>query len=805
MAGRYRAGIVMALLCLGLLVGLLPGYAGQRASAAGLQVAGATGGVTITSVSSHMTVFVNDSPLGISVYGASSSALIGGHNDPARLTFTLNPTVIRRFVSGYRAGGHPVTVHMVHLLQRQVRADLVRLTVATDDPLSRRALIDIRFTARGTVEVLARLTDDRGVVATNLAVPSGLDEHFFGMGEQFGGVDQRGRRVGVLVQDGMTTIRPLGGYAPVPFFLSTRGYGYYLAGSSPSQFSLDAAPEPSTWQVQVQAPSMECFLFDGPLPTAALARYADLTGHPPMPPPWTVGVWKTAIGGQARVLAEAARLRAAHIPISVIWTYDAVDESVKLGWPYPNFARIPPGPYPNLPAFTAALHREGYQVLGYLAPEFTRSRPGFAYPAQRHYFVRSTSGHVYLIDLTNPAALAWWERAERTILTTLGFDGWLLDLGDRLPPGARFFNGSSAAQMANRYPLLLAQAAADVARQVKPTALYVMRSSFSGVQSLQPAVWPGDQRADWSTTQGLPAAISAGLSWGMSGAPFWGSDIGGYLAGKAPAAQREELWLRWLEFGAFSPIMRDQLGNMDYDAVYLWSNAHTEAAFRRYAQLHQSLFPYLYAAARTAHRTGLPIMRQLFLAYPHDTQVYGLNDEYLLGPDLLVAPVITPGVAGRSVYLPAGTWVDYWTGAQFSGGRRIWAPAPLDDIPLFVRGGAVIPTLSTPGDTLASSGEATVHRAGPDLTVRLYPGGDGERSILADGTLLAARRTRSGMTLEIDGPSRRYTLLLALTSVPRVVRLNGQSVHTWHYDARQHLLHLDLHLVQGYAMLMVTL
>src|SRR5581483_8339525 len=115
---------------------------------------------------------------------------------------------------------------------------------------------------------------------------------------------------------------------------------------------------------------------------------------------------------------------------------------------------------------------------GYLAPEFTRSRSGFAYPAQHGFFVRASGGHIYLLDLTNPAALAWWEGNERTILTTLGFDGWLLDLGDRLPPGARFANGLGAADMANRYPLLLAQAAAQVARAVKPDALFVMRSGF---------------------------------------------------------------------------------------------------------------------------------------------------------------------------------------------------------------------------------------------------------------------------------------------------------------------------------------
>jgi alpha-D-xyloside xylohydrolase len=493
-----------------------------------------------------------------------------------------------------------------------------------------------------------------------------------------------------------------------------------------------------------------------------------------------------------------------HIPVSVIWTYDAVDEAVKLGWPYPIFARIPPGPYPDLQGFTTVLHREGFKVLGYLSPEFTRSRPAFAYPAQRGYFVRG-AGQIYLLDLTNPAALAWWEGNERQILARLGFDGWLLDLGDRLPPGARFFNGQGIEDMANRYPLLLARAAADVARAVNPDALFVMRSSFSGVSPLQSAVWPGDQRDNWSASQGLPAAISAGLSWGVYGAPFWGSDIGGYLDGGLPRAQQQDLWLRWLEFGAFSPIMRDQLGNKDYGAVYLWSNARTEAAFRFYAQLHQSLFPYLYAAARTAHLSGLPIMRHLFLAYPHDPRVYGLNDEYLLGPDLLVAPVIVPGATSKRVYLPAGTWVDYWTGAILAGGRTVTVSALLNRIPLFVRGGALLPTLQDPGDTLAPAGDGTVRPAGDGLLLRIYPGGAGEQTILADGTTLGAHVDARGATVRIAGPRRGYRVVLHLARTPHVVQVDGHDLPAartaaapgWRYDAVTGTLQIDLRLAHG--------
>jgi alpha-D-xyloside xylohydrolase len=724
------------------------------------------------------------------------------------LSFSFDDAALRPLLRG-RAERLPAAAHVLRLLDWHAIGDGAVLRAATDDPLGRSAIVAITAPAVGVIRIGARLSDDRAVTAVGLRWRSGPDEHFFGLGEQFGGVDQRGRRVGILVQDGMTTLRPRGGYAPSPFFISSRGYGFYLAGSRPSIFSLDAPPAPTDWLVTARATTLDAYVLAGPRPADVLAHYGRLTGYPPLPPPWTLGVWHTSIGGQARVEADALHLRRAHIPASVIWTYDAIDESVKLGWPYPIFARIPPGPYPNLPAFTAELHREGFKVLGYVAPEFTRSRPGFAYPARHGYFVRG-SGHIYLLDLTNPAALAWWEGDLRQILGPLGFDGWLYDLGDRLPRDARFFNGRGAEDMANLYPILLAGAADAAVRATKPGAIFVMRSGFAGIQRYQRAVWAGDQRANWDPRQGLPAAVSAGLSWGISGAPFWGSDIGGYLDGGLPPARQEELWLRWLEFGALSPIMRDQLGNKGYDAIYLWSNAHTEAAFRFYADLHQALFPYLYAAARVAHRMGMPIMRPLFLAYPDDHNVYGLNDEYLLGPNLLVAPVIAPDTAGRSVYLPAGQWVDYWTGAQVIGGRTLQVAAPLDRIPIFVRGGALLPLLADPGDTLAPAGDPSVHEAGAALLLRLFPGGAGETTILADGTTLDHSLSSRQVALHIAGPARRYTVLAPLARAPMLVRLDGRvapgssgGTLRWHFDPHSHLLRIDVRLDAGRHLLTV--
>lgn len=692
---RHALGAALLLLVLALsLQRVAPatqvcGSAGPRAGEGPVHVLPDAGSLEIDGAG--MCVRITRAPWRLDVFAGDRRLLVQGDESAGAPVFVLEAATLAHLLPA----GQPlpagdagqVLVHPRHLLpQWRLIPDGATVWAATDDPLGRVATVTIRLVAPGVVEMTARLGigsrwPDGAVVATTLTMRSGSDEHFFGLGEQFGGADARGRRVGMLVQDGITTDRPLGGYAPVPFFVSSRGYGFYLAGARPSVFALDVGGA-RTWQVTASTTAPTWYILDGPRPPDVIARYADLTGHPPLPPPWTLGVWKTLVGGRDRVLAAARRLRAEHIPVSVIWTYDAVDESVDLGWPAPVFAPIPIGSYPDLPSFTATLHRLGYTVLGYVSPEFTPGRPSFRYPARHGYFVhgigsvggtssaRSAGGHIYLLDLTNPSAVRWWQDNLRRILTPLGFDGWFQDLGDRLPHGARFANGRGALDMANLYPLLYARTAEAVAQATKPDALLVMRSGVAGIQRYQRAVWAGDQRMTWNRGTGFPAVITAGLSWGIAQAPFWGSDIGGYLEGRPPLsrAAQEELYLRWVEFGAFSPIMRDTLGDKGRHAIYMDSDARTLGAFRRYAQLHQQLFPYFYAAARVAHLTGLPIMRHLFLAYPTDPRVYGLDDEYLLGPDLLVAPVTAPGVDRRTVYLPAGAWVDYWSGVALSGG-----------------------------------------------------------------------------------------------------------------------------------------
>jgi sulfoquinovosidase len=306
------------------------------------------------------------------------------------------------------------------------------------------------------------------------------------------------------------------------------------------------------------------------------------------------------------------------------------------------------------------------------------------------------------VDFTNPQAVAWWQVRVRFALTELGFDGAMLDFGEDAPVAARYASGQAGALLHNQYPLLYHRAAYDVAQATKPgAAVFFARAGYSGSQSYTTGRFTGDQVRSWNRTRGLPAALTAMLSGGLSGWPYWGPDIAGFLDEYAVGADEpstvkalrlaaeKELWMRWVQLGALSPTMRDMLG-MQRDPVGLWTDAETQAVFRAYARLHRALQSYLYRYAEQAHQHGLPILRPLFVNYPGETVTYTLEDEYLIGYDLLVAPILQPGQTRRQLYLPDDPWRDYWTGQGYRGPGWVSVPAPLHQVLLFIRDGAVI-------------------------------------------------------------------------------------------------------------------
>jgi len=277
----------------------------------------------------------------------------------------------------------------------------------------------------------------------------------------------------------------------------------------------------------------------------------------------------------------------------------------------------------------------------------------------------------------------------RYALREVGFDGAMLDFGEDAPADGRYAGVSSGSLMNNMYPLLYHEAAYEAGQAAKPDDFaFLARAGYGGSQRYNTGRFTGDQTRNWSDSRGLRSVIPAVLNGSLSGWPYWGPDIAGFFEGKLAVHDpgQKELWIRWVELGALMPTMRDMYGAMS-DPVDLFTDDETLAIFGTYAKLHTALKPYLYHYAQIAHEQGLPIVRPLFLNYPDEAQTYALEDEYLLGDDLLVAPILAAAQVKRTVYLPTGRWRYYWTGQVYDGKQNITVPAPLHQIPLFLREG----------------------------------------------------------------------------------------------------------------------
>ena len=352
-----------------------------------------------------------------------------------------------------------------------------------------------------------------------------------------------------------------------------------------------------------------------------------------------------------------------------------------------------------------------------------KNRQGQAYPLTNPF---TRDQIVSEIDFTHPGGRALFDRLLDDAIAD-GYDGWMEDFGEYTPTDSVFHNGKGGLEMHNRYPVEYHGASFEHTRRRGGDFAAFVRSGYHGVQPYARVVWGGDPTEDWSCADGLCAALHQALSTGLSGVAYQGSDIGGFHA-IANARTGDELNIRWLQLGAVSGIMRTQANGYSFrdnraDRSQVWS-PDVLGIWRRYAKLRTQLYPYLAAASRTYQRTGIPIVRQLALAFPGDARAARSQTEMLLGPDILAAPVIKPGARTRSLYLPRGTWIDLWRSAGYveregrlrldsarvvEGGREVSVPAPLAELPLFVRAGTLLGLLPPDVDTLADEG------AGPGL------------------------------------------------------------------------------------------
>src|SRR5262249_25185731 len=306
-------------------------------------------------------------------------------------------------------------------------------------------------------------------------------------------------------------------------------------------------------------------------------------------------------------------------------------------------------------------------------------------------------------DVTRPDAVASFTSQFQRALD-LGYSGWMYDFGEYVQPDVVAANGMTGEEFHNLFPVIYDQVGHDAleAGPHRGDWHFFARSGYTGASQYVPVVWSGDPDASFDDALGLPAMLRAQMNMGVSGVPHWGSDIGGYkCSGGGHASADGELLARWIEFGALGSDMHDEdacaAASDPGQKATIWSSPDAQSAWMRYARLHTRLFPYLYTLAQEAHQTGAPTVRPLFMEYP-ERALLAIEDEHLLGPALLAAPVVQRGARSRSVTLPAGQWLDWNAGTVVSG--TVSADAPLDVLPLYLREGYLIPLLDPTIDTL---------------------------------------------------------------------------------------------------------
>ncbi len=719
---------------------------------------------------------------------------------------------------------------------KQGRSRMLR--VATTDN-TRDLKVAVSPASQGSVRLTASIIGSRtGIEAIGMSFRAPAGERYLGFGERSNAVNQRGNVVESWVGEGpyqqaeypvIEHFVPSWGmrrraddtYFPIPWLLSTSGYGVLVENSNPSYFHL-ATDRKDSWRVELTrtvdglasqpadppAPdTISLRFFPGPTPADVVRRKSGALGRQPASAPFFFGPWVQPKGDTTATLET---LSSSDVPTSLLQTY--------LHYlPCQHQA----GKEQAQRDFTSSVHDNGLAVTAYFNPMLCTSRPLFTTLGNSGEMTRKSDGnpyeynylsyHVGQFDFSNPAARGSYGELLREALDQ-GYDGWMEDFGEYTPPDSVSFDGSSGMVEHNRYPQRYHCAAYEQTRNhPRPVARFV-RSGFTGSAACSPVVWGGDPSTTWDY-DGLRDSIRNALTMGLSGVGVWGSDIGGFFSLTADALT-PELLNRWVQFGAFSGVMRNQADGLGKPLLQVLAPDQI-SHWRRYSKLRTQLYPYVSGAADEYRETGLPMMRAMALSYPGDRRATALEDQFMFGSDLLVAPVITPGATTRKVYLPKGKWVDFWrtfnyeeTSGAFTAGTASlkngggWRdlPAPADQIPLLVRAGGIITMLDADVDTLSSFGtnESIIHLA-DRKTRNLYAFPRGKSTgRFEDHGRITSTEGRGSFKLQVSDTAARPWKITAATNTlkqpfrVRCVKLNGSKLKAGAWQAGKGQVKLDL-------------
>jgi alpha-D-xyloside xylohydrolase len=516
----------------------------------------------------------------------------------------------------------------------------------------------------------------------NAAFTLSPGEKIFGCGESFTSLDKRGQKI-ILWATDANGIQNQGMYKPIPFFISNRGYGMFLHTSTP--ITMDFGNSFSgVNSMMIGDDELDLFFFLG-TPKEILDEYTKLTGKSPMPPLWSFGLWmsRCTYNNEKQVRDIASNLRQNNIPCDVL--------HLDTGWFETDWQcdyEFSETRFPDPQKMLADLKDEGFRVSCWQLPYFVPKNKLFPELVEKNLVVRDGKGNLpyedAVLDFSNPKTVDWYQDKLAGLLK-MGVSAIKVDFGEAAPTYGIYADGRTGFYEHNLYPLRYNKAVADITKRITGENVIWARSAWAGSQRY-PLHWGGDAE---STDDGMAAELRGGLSFGLCGFSFWSHDIGGFTASSVQEMDKN-LFARWLAFGMLSSHSRCH-GEAPKEP-WNYGDAFMDE-FRTIDDMKYRLMPYIYAQAKDCSEHGLPMVRALFVEFPDDPGSWLVDDEYLFGSSILVAPLMHENETGRNVYLPPGTWIDYQTGKNYSGG---WQKIEAGEIPeiILVRDGTVIPRIA---------------------------------------------------------------------------------------------------------------
>jgi len=638
-------------------------------------------------------------------------------------------------------------------------------------------------------------------------------DQFFGLGERMDQFGWRGRTVTLNVGRGQHPDHNLGAYridaanyCPVPLVISTGGYGIFVHTDRATTWDVGASSA-QWYEVSTDAPEMDWYFLFGPAPKQILAQYTELTGRTPLLPrpayginfgTYSGGTWgHEDQAGQEYVVALARRFRAEGIPADVLHLDSTWRRFGKLGgrnatsfeWRQPNFA--------DPAAMFRTLRELHFSLVGlHVRPRLDNGEDTSLLDEALAAGIIADTPTRNVVNFFDAKAVEWWWQKAVLPKVEQGAGFLKTDEGSVFPtPGLH-----------NLFPIVYARAAYEsFQKHIGRRGFNLTREGYAGIQRY-PYIWAGDWPSRWTF---FPAVLRGGLNMALSGVSAWSHNAGGF-----EEVATEELYQRWTAFGFFTPVAHF-LGMEHPQYKEPWNYGERAlATFRKYARLRYRLMPYIYSAAHQAYADGTPMMRPLVLEYPDDARLHVVDDEYLFGESLLVAPVTQEGATSRRVVLPPGEWIDYWTGRRFSGRDAIEYDAPVDVLPLLARAGAILPMQPE----MAYIGEKPVD----PLTLEVFPAGrssidlyedDGQSLEYQHGVFAITRivcdEGNRRTTVRVEPPRgsfavqpRAFEFSVHVDRVPRAVTVNGRPARevapsgrapadggaVWAYDAARRVV-----------------